>query len=478
MSKLFRISIITAVLFAIVMSAAPGSSLRAADPVNIRIFVGLGTGTHDTDIAVENALAKEWNDAHPDIQIKFDINDNGTARDVLLTQASSDNPPDIAGPAGIRAVNETGQLWADLTSYIEKDKAELNLDDYDPAVLDLFKSLGGKNLSVALGIYPSFMWVNEDVFKAAEVPLPPKEFGAPYVDRDGKSMPWDWETAMKISKQLTSDATGKYADEEGFDPKNIAIYGFSNMWDDMRHTANEWGAVDNGVATDLKTATFNQSAYLKAAQAYHDAIFKDHSMPDTAGEAAITQGTSPFESGRLAMWYSHTWYNFAIPGIKFTWGIYPSPAVPGTDGKKIVAPMHADTYAILDKSKHKDEAWQVLKWLNSKDVAGQLCGIFGCIPARKSARAGWEKATVEKIPQFDLKIINTAASHPDVPNHEGYLPNQAKAKDAYDAFWARLKTNPDLDIAKELSDLNQTEQGIFEGHFPPTPTPVATEAAK
>ncbi len=476
MSKLFRVSIILAVAVAIVLGAAPRTT-RAADVANIRIFVGLGTGTHDTDKVVQDALAKEWNDAHPDIQIKFDINDNNTARDVLLTQAASDNPPDIAGPAGIRAVNETGALWADLSTYIDKDKDALKLDDYDPAVLELFKSLGGKNLSVALGIYPSFMWVNEDVFKAAEVPLPPKKWGEPYVDRDGKSHPWDWETVGLIAKQLTSDTAGKYADEEGFDPKNIQIYGFANFWSDFRHIANEWGAEDNGVSQkDLKTATFNQPAYVKVAQWYQNAIFKDHFMPDSGAQGALQQGTSPFESGRLAMWYSHTWYNFAIPGIKFTWGIYPSPAVPGTDGKKIVAPMHADTFAILDKSKHKDQAWEVLKWLNSTEISSKLCGIYGCIPARKSARGPWETATKEKIPQWDLDIVEGAAKYPDVPNHEGFLPNQAKAKDAYDQFMTRLQTDPTVDVVKELDQLNQTEQGIFEGHFPPTPTPAPTAA--
>lgn len=475
MKKFTHVSFVLLVAVLLVLSNVPLTA-RAADPVQLRIFVGLGTGTHDTDKVVEDALAKKWNDAHPDIQIKFDYNDNSTARDVLLTQAASDTPPDIAGPAGIRAVNETGQLWADLTPYIEKDKAALNLDDYDPAVLSLFKSLGGKNLSVALGIYPSFMWINEDIFKAADVPLPPKEFGATYKDRDGKVHPWDWETVGLIAKQLTADKSGKYADEAGFDPKNIAIYGFTNMWSDMRHIANEWGAADNGVAADLKTATFNQAAFVKAAKWYQDAIFNQHFMPDSAAEGGLQQGTSPFESAKVAMWYSHTWYNFAIPGIKFKWGIYASPAVPGTDGKKIVAPMHADTYAVLDKSKHKDQAWEVVKWLNSPDIASQLCGIFGCIPARKSARAGWEKATKDKIPQFDLNVIETAAKYPDVPNHEGYLPNQAKAKDAYDAFWSRLKTDPTVNVEKELSDLNKTEQGIFQGNFPPTPTPAPTAA--
>src|SRR5256885_13317014 len=79
---------------------------------NIRIFVGLGTGTDDTQRKDADALIKEWNDAHPDIQIKFEYNDYATAKDVLLTQVAGGNAPDIVGPVGISGLNETGDLWA------------------------------------------------------------------------------------------------------------------------------------------------------------------------------------------------------------------------------------------------------------------------------------------------------------------------------------------------------------------------------
>src|SRR5438270_11032579 len=101
MKRYLRIVGILAVIVAIVASALPKQNANAADVVNLRIFVGVGTGTHPNDMAVENKLADQWNAAHPDIQIKFDYNDNSTARSILLTQVAGDNAPDIVGPIGI-----------------------------------------------------------------------------------------------------------------------------------------------------------------------------------------------------------------------------------------------------------------------------------------------------------------------------------------------------------------------------------------
>src|ERR1051325_8252718 len=109
------------------------SFANAQSPTNIRIYVGLGTGTDDNQRQAEDELAKEWNDSNPDIQIKFDYNDYASARDVLLTQNAGGNSPDIVGPVGIGGLNSTGNLWADLTTYIQQDKTELNLDDLEPA---------------------------------------------------------------------------------------------------------------------------------------------------------------------------------------------------------------------------------------------------------------------------------------------------------------------------------------------------------
>ncbi len=468
MNRFSRMSLMLVITLALILSVAP---VRAQSPVTVRIFVGVGTGDRPDQQPQEEALAKQWNDANQDIKIQFDYYQNAVARDQLITQVAGGNPPDIVGPIGIRGVFSTPELWADLAKYIEQDKAELKLDDYDENVLKTFQAAGGVNLSVALGIYPSSLWINEDAFKAADVPLPPKDFGAKYTDRDGKERVWDYDTLAMVAKQVTQDANGKFGDEEGFDPTKISMYGYSDSMLNFRHLMMRFGAKTAGVAADGKTATFvSDPAYLAAVKWYQQGVWKEHFIPDQAAINSISQNGTPFETGKIAMFYVHSWYTCCISKAQFKWGLYASPAVPGTDGKTIVAPIHADTYVIVEKSKNKDASWKVMKWLNSPDIEPKLCAIFGCIPARKSAREPWEQATVQKFPSFDPKVVYAAAAYADIPNHESGIPNYPAAFDAMESFWINIRTNANLDAAATLADMNKLVQGIYEGNIPPTPT--------
>jgi multiple sugar transport system substrate-binding protein len=467
MNKLARLSFLILVA-ALVLSVIPA---RAADPVMIRIFVGVGTGDRPDQQPKEDALAKEWNDTHTDIQIKFDYYQNATARDQLLTQVAGGNPPDIVGPIGIRGVFSTPELWADVSKYIETDKAALKLDDYDAAVLKTFEQAGGTNLSLALGIYPSSLWVNEDAFKAADVPLPPKEFGAAYKDRDGKDHAWDYDTLAMVAKQVTQDANGKFGDEEGFDAANITMYGYSDSMMNFRHLMMRFGAKSGGVDADGKTATFESDpAYLAAVKWYQQGVWKDHFIPDQAATNSISQNGTPFETGKIGMFYVHSWYTCCMSKAQFKWGLYAAPAVPGTDGKTIVAPIHADTYVIVDKSKNKDAAWTVVKWLNSSEIQPRLCEAFGCIPARKSARNAWEEAAQKTFPSFDPKLISAAAAYADVPSHEAGVPNYPAAFDAMEAFWINIRTDANVDAAQSLAEMNKLVQSIYDGNIPAAAT--------
>jgi len=472
MQKSVRLVAPLAFSAALALSALPINAQAA--PVTINIYVGLGTGTHPDQKPPQDALAKQWNAAHPDIQIKFVYNDHTNARDEILTEIQGDNPPDLVGPVGIKGTYETPQLWADLSPYIQKDQASLSLDQYDPATLKVFKDAGGKNLSLALGIYPSAMFVNEDIFKAAQIPLPPKQWGAKYIDKDGKQVVWDWNEVAIVAKEITSDKAGNYNGDPGFDPKSIQNYGFSNAWLDLRVVMMSWAPPTAGVSADGKTATFDSPEMLAAAQWYHSGIFTDHSIPDTAAEGAIGQGaTSPFSGGRLGMWYSPIWM-LCCANSTFHWNVYAGPAAPNG---KIVSPMDVDTFLMVDKSKNKDAAWQVLKWLTSSDVSGQLCNVYGCMPARKSARDGWSAAQLKNFPGITLQPIFDGVQYQDSPNNESILPNYPQAFDAGNVFWNRVRTEPNLAVQTELTAFNAIEQGIFGGKFPPTPTPAPTATA-
>ena len=52
----------------------------AAEPVHIRIFVGLGTGTDPDQVAAQEAIAEEFNSTHDDISIEFLIVPNDESK--------------------------------------------------------------------------------------------------------------------------------------------------------------------------------------------------------------------------------------------------------------------------------------------------------------------------------------------------------------------------------------------------------------
>jgi hypothetical protein len=50
----------------------------------------------------------------------------------------------------------------------------------------------------------------------------------------------------------------------------------------------------------------------------------------------------------------------------------------------------------------------------------------------------------------------------DVPNHQAYVPNYAKAKTTWQAFQNKYRTTAGVDIDAALANLKTTLQGVFD----------------
>jgi multiple sugar transport system substrate-binding protein len=423
----------------------------------VRIFVGVGTGYRPEQQEAQNLLAEEWNATHEDIKVQFEFHDNTTARDELLTQVAGGDVPAIVGPAGVRTVFEVSDLWADISAYIERDRDQLGLDDFDATSFSLYE-LGDRTIAIPLGVYPSFVFVNETLFEEAEVELPPTEYGA-----------WTWDDLKAKAIAVTQDANGVFNGEDGFDPENIEVYGYYPFWTNFRASTIVFGPPDAGVTINpdgSATATFNQPAIRTSVNFYHDGIFKEHFIPNADSEGAVGEGvTNPFTSNRVAMGISHTWLFWgtrdAMQSGAFTadWNVYPTPA--NAEGVT-TARVHADTFAIMDAFENKDAAWEVLKWLTSPEVSLELCQVYGCMPARLSVRGDWEAFWLEAFPNLNLDVVYGALEYLDAPNHEGYMPNYARAWDALEVYWNSLRSDPEMDVNAALDALNAEVQTIFD----------------
>jgi hypothetical protein len=63
---------------------------------------------------------------------------------------------------------------------------------------------------------------------------------------------------------------------------------------------------------------------------------------------------------------------------------------------------------------------------------------------------------------LDWSVPQQTLGHPDIPNHQAWMPDYAKSAEALRAFWTKYRTTNGLDLAAEEATLKTTLQGIFD----------------
>ena len=327
--------------------------------------------------------------------------------------------------------------------------------------MEFFK-LGENNATVGVpfATYPSFLYFNKDLFDEAGVPYPPTKVGDMY---EGK--PWDMDAVRALAMKLTVDSSGNDATSSAFDPSNVVQWGFDMQYADNSPLAETslFGA-SSFVAADGKTAQIPEQVSI-GEKWYNDGVWKDHFIPNANQiNSDLLDKGNEFESGNLAMNESHSWFTCCIypaapaaPKIK-NFGFAIAPAYNGT----ITAKLHADTFSLLKSTKVPDAAFKAMTALVG---SGELLTLYGAFPADPSKQAAFFEATNANFPgiTLDWSVPQAMLSYPDIPNHQSFVPNYAKAKAAWQAFQNKYRTTEGgVDIDAELATLKTTLQGIFD----------------
>ncbi|HSS98585.1 MAG TPA: extracellular solute-binding protein, partial [Terriglobales bacterium] len=345
----------------------------AQEKVKVVIFVGLGTGTDPDQITQQNALADRFNSSHDNIEIEFLIAPHDEAGTRLLAMIAGGNAPQLVGPNGVSTIAQYFDSWADITPFIQAENFDTS-DFYGPAVqLNQYPTI---NTGLPLGLYPSFMIYNKDMFDAAGLDYPPADFS---------DTSWNMDKVREIGMELTLDSNGNNATSPDFDPENIVQWGYGDQWAEIRGLLAREGAPDVGRPTsdDYKTATANSPENIMALQWYSDGIWKDHFIPNAEqGSAIESTGATPIDSGLQAMFYTHTWYlSESIIDLPFEVQLA---APPFNHKGERIAIIHADNFTMPKAAANQQEAWEVMKWLTAPEQIVDVCLIYGCVPARKS----------------------------------------------------------------------------------------------
>lgn len=435
-----------------VATEAPATS----EKVQIRWFVGLGSGTNPEQIAAQEEVVADFNASQDKIELVIEIVPYDSARDTLSTQIASGAGPDIVGPVGWGGSNDFYGQWLDITPYIESSNFDLSV--FDPALVKFYQTEEGQ-VGLPFAVFPGGMYFQPAMFDEAGLAYPPQVYGEKYVFPDGTEADWNWETITKVAQLLTVDVNGKNSTEEGFDKTQIVQVGYEAQWQSILSLGTFYGGAAplySGTAKGSFASTIPDS-WKEGWKWYYDGMYGEQPFVATgplAGAPEFGNG-NPFNSGKAAMGLTQTWYTCCLAdlvkaGIEFQVGIQPI----GANGE-IAGRVDADTFRILKGSAHPAEAFDVLAYLITTG-GDKLLPVYGAMPAiATKTDAFFEKKTAEYpfVTEESWNVFIQGLAYPDTPSAEQYQPNSIKANARFATFFDLMKNTEGLDFDAEFQKL-------------------------
>jgi multiple sugar transport system substrate-binding protein len=455
-------------------TAKPGQiiNIGGKDHLVVRWYVGLGSGTNPQQIVLQQQVVSDFNaeqdkrtDGKMPILLSLEIVQNSTATDILKTEITSGSAPDLIGPVGIKGRAGFAGQFKDMTPLIQS--AGFDLSKYPKQLVDTMKDgQTGALLGIPYAVYPSYIFVNKDLFDEAGLKYPPQKVGDKYEMPDGSKVDWTWDTVKKIAQLLSVDKAGKDATQAGFDPANQTQFGFEFQWTEGRRLASAFGS-GSLVGADGKTAQFPDD-WKAGWQWYYDGIWKDHFIAnDTERNSDLLAKGNVLSSGHAAMGHMFQWYICCMaadatkPGAFKSWDIA---VMPANASGVTTAPINIDTFTISKDSPVADRAFEAMTYLVGRL---DLMALYGGTPAvgdqLKFFHDVVDPTFAKTFPgnKVNWQVAIDMEGLAESPNHEAEMPNYIKSQDDYTKVFSTLATKEGLDLNQTITDMVSTLQTDF-----------------
>ncbi len=450
------------IIASMVITACGGGGGAADEPpppaekVQVRWFVGLGTGTDPNQVTVQEEVVSDFNASQDRIELVLEVVPFDSARDTLSTQIASGAGPDIVGPVGWGGSNDFFGQWLDISPYIQSSGFDTSV--FDPALVKFYQTEEGQ-VGLPFAVFPGAMYFVPAMFDEAGLNYPPQVYGEKYVFPDGREADWNWETVTEVAKLLTVDVNGKNASEDGFDKDQIVQVGYSPQWQSIQSMATFYGGAAKMYSGDAKGSYKSTlpDSWKAAWEWYYNGMWGDEPFIATgplSGAPEFGNG-NVFNAGKAAMGLTQTWYtcclgDFRDAGNEFQMGIQPI----GANGK-VAGRVDADTFRILKGTKNPDAAFEVLAYLITTG-GDKLLPTYGAMPAIASKTEAFfetKSADYPFVTDASWNVFVQGLAYPDTPSSEQYQPNSIKATARFSTFADLMNNTEGLDFDSEYQKL-------------------------
>ncbi|GHJ42855.1 sugar ABC transporter substrate-binding protein [Catellatospora sp. TT07R-123] len=397
-----RTSRVAAALLSLTVAAGLAACSKAEEessgPVTLNYWLW-----DDNQKASYQQCADAFHTANPNVTVKISQAAWNEYWQNLTTQIASGDAPDVWTNQGSYYPQfvTSGQIL-DIQPYVTADKVDLS--QYQGGLADLFTK-GDQRFGLPKDWDTMALVYNVDQLKAQGIDAAALQ--------DLTWNPKDGGTFEQIIAKATVDANGKNGLDPAFDKKKVKVFGFLPEWGDGSQGQNGWGdlAASNGFTYLDKNPWGTQYKYddPKLAETidwFKSIIAKGYSP--ALDKASTLSRDSLLNAGTGSITLAGSWMinSYLGDGAKVKFGFAPLPA--GPQGRKTAINGLSD--AIWSGTKHKDEAWQWVKFLASADCQNIVGGNGVVFPAIKSAS---EKALAAHTAKGrDVKVFVDEAAAP------------------------------------------------------------------
>jgi len=303
-----------------------------------------------------NRKLKAFHERHPGVNVRLEYVVNERTLQKLLIATAGNKAPDASIISSMWFVPAAAKgLLEDLGPYVARDK-DFDISDFYPQVVEGWGKYKGKLYAIPAGVDVCAMYYNKTMFD---------KYGVPYPDES-----WDWDRYLAAARKLTRDTDG-----DG----RIDQWGTTQNW----WQSYVWANGGDIISKDKRRCLLDRPEAVRGLQWMADLRNKHHVAP-TAKEMADITTVKLFTNGQTGMYFSGSW---AVPlyferDIK---GAFEYDVAPVPKGPVCRATFYGGaSYAVLRGSKHKDLAWELVKFMVSKESLRERAITEQVIPSRIS----------------------------------------------------------------------------------------------
>jgi multiple sugar transport system substrate-binding protein len=438
----------TALLAATALTACSSSGGDSSSNGKVTLRYALWV---DTQQPAYQDCANAFHRAHPKVTIKIEQTAWAEYWTNLTTEVTAGTAPDVfTDSVAYYPDFQTNHQIVDIEPYVKRDKVDLS--QFRPGLADLWVR-DGKRYGLpkdwdAVGLVYNTKLLADAGVDAASL-------------QDLSWNPTDGGDFEKLIAKLTVDDHGRRGDQPGFDKNHVKTYGIVLDLDAGSGGQTSWGnlAVANGF-TFLDKNPFGTHyhyddpklaatiSWIKGLQ--DKGYLGRYSQHSSLGSDAVL-GAGKAAMGMAGSWMASTY--FSNKKVKFAF----APLPVGPAGRHTASNTLSD--AIYAGGKHKDEAWQWVKFLASPQCQSLVAKRAVVFPAITSASD--EALSAFKAQKLDMQAFVTETSQPGasfllpLTDHAGDIAQAVQ--DALDSVWLGRESAADT-----LKKVNDHVNGLFK----------------